>query len=105
MKKFKLKLSYIIGFLTMTQYVYTVGVYNQLWKNIGEFNLMHEDTVFIMHLMTWIVVAAIEQLIDAVNRQPNIDINIYDSKNEINCTIDRGHKKTLYKHLASKKNK
>jgi hypothetical protein len=41
-----------------------------------------------MHLMTWIIVAAIEQLISAVNRQPNIDINIYDDKNKINCTID-----------------
>jgi len=57
-----IKTSTIVGFLTLLQFIYVEGIYKNLWNGISGFTLMHEDTIMIMHLLTYFIVLSIEQL-------------------------------------------
>ena len=54
------KLSNSVMTLTICQLWYILAVRYELFTTTIEFNILHEDTILIMHLMTWFIVRAIE---------------------------------------------
>lgn len=58
------KISNIVGVLTLLQLFYTTALYYGLVESSEKmpFNIYHEDTIFIMHLMTFFIVRAIERI-------------------------------------------
>jgi hypothetical protein len=62
---FKIKISTILGFLTLGQLFFTLLLRHD--PTVSEvFTLEHEDTIFIMHLMTYFIVLSIEQAVTAI---------------------------------------
>ena len=56
-----MKLSDILLFLTVLQFIFAQGLANNLWTS-ELFTVQHEDYVFIAHLMTWFIVKSIESI-------------------------------------------
>jgi hypothetical protein len=62
---FKIKISTILGILTLGQFIFTLMLRHD--PTVSEiFTLEHEDTIFIMHLMTYFIVLSIEQVVLAI---------------------------------------
>lgn len=57
----KIKLSNILMVLLVGQYIYTLLILSGNYHS-SYFSAEHEDTIFIMHLMSWFIVKAIENL-------------------------------------------
>ena len=53
--------STLLLILTALQFIYTVAIATGAYTS-KHFSLEHEDTIFIMHLMTWFIVYTIEQV-------------------------------------------
>ena len=68
----KYKLSSILAILTIAQFIFVLGMGLNIWTN-PFFTLEHEDTIFIMHLMTWFIVSAIENIF--IFSADNVTIN------------------------------
>lgn len=54
------KLSNILFLLFLCQATYIYLTYHNLINTSIKFDILHEDTILIMHLMTWFIVRAIE---------------------------------------------
>ena len=70
----KIKVSTIIGILTVLQYLYTIALIQGWYVSAKHFSLEHEDLIFILHLMTWFIVASIEK-VTFIN-----EVNIWNQK-------------------------
>jgi len=58
----KINLSTILGWLTILQGIYTMLITSGIVLGESIFTAEHEDTIFIMHLMTWFIIRSIENL-------------------------------------------
>ena len=56
-----MKLSNILFILTLAQGIWTVGLSFDWWAG-NNFNIQHEDYIFIAHMMTWFIVRSIENI-------------------------------------------
>lgn len=54
------RLSYWIAFLTICQMIWMNLCFNKIVISTIPFDVLHEDTILIMHLMTFFIVKAIE---------------------------------------------
>ncbi len=76
----KYRLSSILAILTIAQFILALGMGLNIWTN-PFFTLEHEDTIFIMHLMTWFIVRAIEKIF--IFSADNVTINnLKEAKDE-----------------------
>lgn len=55
-----MKLSNILAILTLIQFLYMVVILGEYYIPKFKTTMEHEDLVFILHLMTWFIVRAIE---------------------------------------------
>ena len=55
------KLSNVLMFLVLGQFVYTLMIASGQYQS-NVFSSEHEDTIFVMHLMAWFIVRAIENI-------------------------------------------
>ena len=60
-----MKLNHLLGVFVLAQFAYIVAVqYGWYTSTSMPFDLLHEDTILVIHVMTWFVVRAIENLGD-----------------------------------------
>ena len=60
-----MRLSYLIALLTALQFIYmAISIYYPDTPKTFPFDVYHEDLIFILHLMTYFIVASIERAVD-----------------------------------------
>lgn len=76
------RLSNILALLTISQAWFVLAHYHGILKSKEgfPFDILHEDTIFIMHLMTWFIVRAIENLKRVNNEQKHQTTKSIDIK-------------------------
>ena len=58
-----MRLSTVVGILTLGQAMYIVASHFGWYvSSTIRFDFIHEDTIFVMHFMTWFIVKSIENL-------------------------------------------
>ena len=57
-----MKLSNTLAFMTAIQLVYLIAIEKGWYTSPYTLSYEHEDLIFILHLMTWFIVRAIENI-------------------------------------------